>query len=124
MKTNIFLFIIRNKNKEHAKHVKTNSSSLDRITYNIYYIESSTVLFRSPLDLFLKRKKKKLERNNKIKNYVDYFYFLFINNTPKQTIKNDTNNRYYIPILLMNSIMIANEIPIWCYIKFYTLNYV
>lgn len=81
--------------------------------HTIYTTESSTVLFRSLLDfLFLKKKKKeKLERNNKIKNYVDYFYFLFINNTPKQTIKNGTNNRY-IPILLMNSIMIANEISI------------
>lgn len=57
-----------------------------------------------------KKKKKKLKRNNKI-NYVDYFYFLFINNTPKQIIKNGAN-RYYIPILLMNSIMIANEISI------------
>lgn len=82
--------------------------------HTIYTTESSTVLFRSLLDFFFlkKKKKEKLERNNKIKNYVDYFYFLFINNTPKQTIKNGTNNRYYIPILLMNSIMIANEISI------------
>lgn len=92
---------------------KTNSSSLDRIAYNIYYREQHcTFPFSFRFFILKKKKKEKLERNNKIKNYVDYFYFLFINNTPKQTIKNGTNNRYYIPILLMNSIMIANEISI------------
>lgn len=58
---------------------KTNSSSLDRIAYNIYYREQHcTFPFSFRFFILKKKKKEKLERNNKIKNYVDYFYFYLL----------------------------------------------